>query len=622
MTKSKDGESVEGAASVKAETQRAHIAQQVKNAEERQHRIEERDGMVIEWDAPITMDDGVVLRADIFRPRGEGAFPVLMSHGPYAKGLSFQEGYTFAWTQLAREYPDALEGSSNKYQAWEVPDPEIWTRDWGYACIRVDSRGAGRSPGYLDVFSPRETKDYSNCIEWAGQQPWSNGKVGLTGISYYAMNQWQVAALRPKYLAAICPFEGAADFYRDALRHGGILTSFWIRWYPAQVASVQHGLGTRGPTNRNTGELIAGPETLNFEVLARNAADLPAQHRQSCFATDAYCTERTPRLEDIEVPIFSRGNWGGLGLHLRGNTEAFNRAGSKLKWLEMHCDTHWTEYYTRSGRELMRRFFDHFLRGEQNGWDNQPPVTLNVRTPSGSILRQENEWPLARTQWTRMYLDASSYALAKGEPANEAKADFRGFSQGRTFYSLPMTELTEITGPLAARLFISSSTRDADTFLALRAFAPNGRELLFQGASDPNVPLAYGWLRASHRKLDPSKSLPYRPWHTHDEHWPLTPGEIYELNIEIWPASIQLPPGYRLALTVGGQDFDHQLPGPLVPSSPPQYGSIRMSGCAIHVHDVAEDRPAEVFDGTTTIYTGGKHTSCLLLPIIPRAEVD
>jgi putative CocE/NonD family hydrolase len=376
-----------------------------------QHRVEERDGMVIEWDVPIVMDDGLVLRADVYRPLQAGRHPVLMTHGPYAKGLSFQEGFAFAWMQLERDHPDALEGSSNKYQAWETPDPEIWTRDWGYVCVRVDSRGAGRSPGVLDCFSARETRDYANCVEWAGVQPWSNGKVGLTGISYYAMNQWQVAALKPKHLAAICPFEGAADLYRDGVRHGGILTSFWIRWYPAQVSSVQNGLGTRGRINHNTGEPIAGPQTEPPELLARRLADLPAEHRGHDLF-DAYFQERTPKLEDIEVPILSRGNWGGIGLHLRGNTEGFMRAGSRQKWLEMHGDTHWTEYYTPAGRNLMRRFYDHFLKGEDNGWDREPAVLLNVRHPGERFaFRKEHEWPLARTQWTRAYLDAAQGAL-------------------------------------------------------------------------------------------------------------------------------------------------------------------------------------------------------------------
>jgi len=146
-----------------------------------QFRSEVRDGMRIEWDVPIRMEDGVVLRADVFRPVKEGRYPVIMTHGPYAKGLAFQEGYPGMWKTLSAKYPDAVAGSSNKYQNWETVDPEKWVPE-GYVCVRVDSRGAGRSPGYLDIFSPRETRDYYECIEWAGVQPWSNGRVGLLGI--------------------------------------------------------------------------------------------------------------------------------------------------------------------------------------------------------------------------------------------------------------------------------------------------------------------------------------------------------------------------------------------------------------------------------------------------------
>src|SRR3954470_7302968 len=208
-----------------------------------QHRIEERDGMRIEWNAPIAMEDGLVLRADIYRPTADGRYPVLMTHGPYAKGLSFQEGFAFAWMQLARDHPDALEGSSNKYQAWETPDPEIWTRDWGYVCVRVDSRGAGRSPGVIDCFSAREVQDYYECIEWAGVQPWSTGRVGLCGISYFAIMQWRVAALQPPHLHAVVAWEGLHDWYRDGAYHGGIRSTFASKWYPNQVSTVQYGLG-------------------------------------------------------------------------------------------------------------------------------------------------------------------------------------------------------------------------------------------------------------------------------------------------------------------------------------------------------------------------------------------
>src|SRR5690242_3634636 len=162
--------------------------------------------MVIEWDVPVPMDDGVVLRADVFRPDGPGQYPVILTYGPYAKGLAFQAGYADQWRLMVAAHTDVAQRSSNKYANWEVVDPEKWVPD-GYACVRVDSRGAGRSPGYIDHFSPRETQDFYDCIEWAGVQPWSSGKVGLNGISYYGINQWQVASLQPPHLAAMCVWE-------------------------------------------------------------------------------------------------------------------------------------------------------------------------------------------------------------------------------------------------------------------------------------------------------------------------------------------------------------------------------------------------------------------------------
>ncbi len=204
------------------------------------------DAMEIEWDVAITMDDGLILRADVFRPSDDDPHPVILTYGPYAKGLAFQEGYPDQWRRMVEQHPDVAAGSSNVYQNWEVVDPEKWVPE-GYVCVRVDSRGAGRSPGFIDHFSPRETEDLAACIAWAAEQSWSSGKVGLNGISYYGINQWHVASLQPPALAAMCVWEGAADWYRDMTHHGGIVSTFWANWYDMQVKTVQHGLGDRGP---------------------------------------------------------------------------------------------------------------------------------------------------------------------------------------------------------------------------------------------------------------------------------------------------------------------------------------------------------------------------------------
>lgn len=575
-------------------------------------KSEVAEGMRIDWDVEVPLSDGTFLRADVFRPLTDGQYPVLMTHGPYAKGLHFEDGFPGAWTNLVRDHPEIARGSSTRFANWETPDPERWVPN-GYICIRVDSRGAGCSPGVIDFFSPRETQDFYECIEWAGVQPWSNGKVGLLGISYYAANQWQVAALQPPHLAAIAPFEGFTDYYRDLVRHGGMLSTFMVRWYPNQVLNVQYGLGEKGRISRYAGTPIGGPETLDEEALAANRIDIKSTLLDHPLIDD-YFTARTPNLSKIEVPLLSWGNWGGMGVHLRGNIEGFVRSGSRHKWLEMHGLEHWTEFYTDYGLDLQKRFFDHFLKGIDNGWDHEPPLLLQIRHVDGFQQRKEAEWPLARTQWTRYYLEAEDLSISPDQIAAPATREFRAMQEELSFSTAPFAEETEITGPVAAKLFISSSTVDADLLLTLRLFEPQDKEVLFLGAVDPNVPLTQGWLRASHRKLDAGRSLPWRPFHSHDEVQPLEPGEVYELDVEIWPTCIVVPKGYRLKLTVSGHDFDHGLPEPM-----PQIYGVSQRGSSVMLHDEALDRPAEIYGGTTTVYSGGEQASYLLLPIIPAS---
>src|SRR5437660_446093 len=459
-------------------------------------KSELRDGMRIDWDVPIRMDDGLVLRADVYRPEAEGRFPVILSYGPYAKGLAFQDGYPSAWQRMVAEHPDVACGSTNKYQNWEVVDPEKWVPE-GYACVRVDSRGAGRSPGYIDHFSPRETKDFYLCIEWAGVQPWASGKVGLNGISYYGINQWHVASLAPPNLAAMCIGEAAADWYRDMTHHGGILSTFWANWYDMQVKTVQYGLGERGPQSRVTGKRVCGDETLSDRELYRNRCDLGDEilaHSQD----DDYHKARSPIWDKVTVPFLSAANWGGQG-------------------------------------------------------------------------------------------------------------------DGVTFVGAPLERETELTGPLAARLFVSSSTTDTDLFLVFRVFTPDMREVVFMGAIDPHTPIAQGWLRASQRKLDSELSAEYRPYPTHHEPEPLEPGEVVPLDIELWPTSIMVPAGHWLALTVRGRDYEW---GKATGARLSNFKN-ELRGCGPFLHDDPRDRPVALFGGRTTLHAGPLQQSYVLVPVIP-----
>ena len=578
-----------------------------------EQRSEIAHGMRIDWDVGIPMEDGIVLRADVFRPIDEGQYPVILSYGPYGKGLAFQEGFSGGWERLVAALPEVAEGSSNTYANFEVVDPEKWVKD-GYICIRVDARGSGNSPGFLNPKSIRETQDMYHCIEWAGVQPWSNGRVGLNGISYYATNQWFVASLQPPHLAAICTWEGAADYYRDNTHHGGILSQFLVTLYEWAVWRVQYGVGKNGLKSKANGKWVSGEETLSIDELKKNRIDIEAS-LLSHPLDDGYYKDRSANWSKVTVPFLSAANWGGQGLHPRGNFEGFMRANSSQKYLEAHGLSHWTHFYTNYGVELQKRFFGHFLKGENTGWDSQPPVQLQVRHVDKFVQRFENEWPLKRTQWTKLFLNLHSLSLDEVPSKTETTLSYDPLGEGNRFLSKPFEVETEITGPVAAKIFAASQSVDADLFLIFQLISPDGKEITFQGSNDPHAPIGLGWLRASHRKLDASLSRPYRPYHTHDEVWPLTPGRAEELDIEIWPTCIVVPKGYRIALTVKGNDYRYDGPTIRIPGI-----GYDMSGVGPFVHTHPQDRPLEIFGKQVTLEAGTVHQPYLLIPVIPQKE--
>ncbi|MCJ1456808.1 hypothetical protein MMC28_007173 [Mycoblastus sanguinarius] len=568
--------------------------------------------MFIQRDVAVPTEDGTILRADIFRPDDGAPAPVILNLGPYGKGIPWKDAYAPQWEWMNKTYPNFLPSSSKSYMTRETVDPETWV-PWGYVVVRVDSRGSGRSPGVLDVFSPREVKDFYDAIEWAGVQPWSNGKVGLNGISYYAINQWLVASLQPPHLAAMVPWEGAADFYRDWVRHGGIYCNgFLEKWFQRDIVPVQHG-NPDGRTDPWLGELATGPEKLSIEELDENLVN-PFKSILVHDLDDKFYHDRSVDWSRVTVPFLSAANWGGYGLHARGNFEAFTQAASSQKWLEGHPGKHEEWFYLEEGMALQKYFLDHFLKGIDNGWDREPSVLIHTRRPFSSafILRKEKEWPLADTRWTSVYLSAEDNNLTWQAPQERTSVTFDALGEPVTFLSAPLKQETELTGPMSTTMFISSTTTDADLFVTLQAFAPDGREVEFQGSTNPHTPLAQGCLRASQRKLDYARSESYRPYHTHDEVQPLTPGRVYELNVEIWPTCIILPAGYRVGLQVSGHDFERDTPSEAGTAQAP-------SGSGPFLHNNPTDRPEEVFGGRTTIHTGGDKTSFLTLPVIGDA---
>ena len=572
-----------------------------------------RDGMRIDWNVPITMDDGLVLRADVFRPVKDGQFPVILTYGPYAKNLAFQDGYPSAWQRMAEKHPDVTAGSSNLYQSWEVVDPEKWVPH-DYVCVRVDSRGAGCSPGFIDHFSPRETKDFYDCIEWAGVQPWSSGKVGLNGISYYGMNQWHVASLQPPHLAAMCVWEGSADWYRDMTHHGGILSTFWENWYDMQVKTVQYGLGEKRraqPRARRTGVRAGDAER-------GGAREEPRRFRRH---DPRPCDGRqiSPR------PLAGLGESGNAACSPPpiGAARACIRAAiSRASCAPPHSRNGWKRTASSTGRISTPTT-------AASSSCASSIISCTARTPAGRSSRKSfcrsatparNSSAAPRTNGrSRARNGPNSISTPRAwrcstkKPSGSAKLAFEAMGDGLTFLTPVLEHDTEITGPSALKLFASSSTRDADFFIVLRVFTGDLKEIVFQGAIDPHTPIAQGWLRASHRKLDKKLSLPYRPYHTHDKKQPLAKGVPVELDIEIWPSCIVVPAGYRIGLSVRGKDYEYGG------ASGGKLSNFKneLTGCGPFLHNDPRDRPPAVFGGTTTLHFGRGKAAYLLVPIIP-----
>ncbi len=569
--------------------------------------------MGIDWDVPIAMDDGIVLRADVFRPAAAGRFPVLLSYGPYGKGLSFQEGYSTAWQLLVRDHPDVVRGSSNRYQNWEVCDPEKWVPD-GYVVVRVDSRGAGRSPGEIDHHSPREIKDICACVEWAANEPWSSGKVGLNGISYYAVNQWRVAAMAPPHLAAVCIWEGYYDRYRDAARHGGILCSFTKNWQEMQVQTVQHGRGERGPRSAVTGELVCGPETLPEQELAQKRAPI-WQELSKRVIVDNYYRARTADADRITVPLLSSANWGGQGLHLRGNVEGYLAAASAQKWLEIHGGAHWAEFYTDYGLRLAEAVLRPFP--QRRRYRLGPAAAGDAAGPPYRpkfVERAEREWPLARTRWTRYLSRPDNRALVRKEPAAASQVSYDPAGDGVDFRTGPLDATRARDHRSVAAKLCVSSRRPTPIFCCCASSRPTARKWLSR-LHRPAYADRSGWLRASHRKLDPVRNrsrggLSYR---TTD--WPLVPGEAVELDVEIWPTSIVVPAGYSIVLSVRGRDYEWEGAAATLSNM-----KNPMKGCGPFTHEEPEDRPAAIFGGKVTLHARPGAAPYVLLPVIPERD--
>ncbi|KAF5596786.1 hydrolase family [Fusarium subglutinans] len=565
---------------------------------------------------PLKAGDGLV-RLNVYRPKGVDKVPVLVTYGPYGKDIWYQDFHPKSFSEVNPQH-------KSQHSAWETPDPGFWTKH-GYAIVRADERGLGQSTGKLDTMSRGTSEAFFDVVEWAAEQPWSSGKVGLLGISYYAGSQWRVAARKPKGLSAIIPWEGMSDYYRDRCRHGGILSNSFIKfWWNRQVITNQYGRPGRNARNW-------GPDTIEGDLpeeeLEANRQDQTIDNQVNRFRDEAYYASKEYDMGDIEVPLLSVGNWGGILLHLRGNIEGYINAGSKFKYLRLITGRHDLPFYYEEEVEIQRSFLDAFLKGEDRvGWSEEgkvAPVSLVLRKGNVGFndaekekaypRREESEWPIARTQYKKLFLTPEQ-GLSWEEPKTERKKlTYKALGTLEkpevVQFATPAFEAeTEITGHVVAHLNVSVSPdpsgptpSDIDLFVTLRHFDPSGEEVFYTGTAGDPVPLTKGWLRVSLRKVDTEHPkhrewLPHRNYTSKDVQ-PVIQGEVYGVDIEVWPTNVIVDKGGKLVFEVSSGDTQ---------------------GSGIFLHNDPVDRSPEVFQGSNHIHFGPRQQNYITLPVIPN----
>ncbi|MBN8819559.1 MAG: CocE/NonD family hydrolase [Sphingomonas sp.] len=528
----------------------------------RDHKQWTEEGLLIDRNVAVTMRDGVRILVDIYRPadRADGPMPILLGWSPYGK-----HGVT---DKLFPPYSGVQDGWMSRFTAFEAPDPAYWCAH-GYAVCIADSRGSWLSEGDLRHNGLGEGEDCYDLIEWLGVQLWCNGKVGMTGVSYLAAIQYLVGQLKPPHLAALNPWEGFSDWYREFAYHGGIRETGFV---PRGSANLRFGLSRYEDTNANV---------------------------QLHPVYDPYWESKEVDLSAIDIPAFVVGSWADQGLHTRGTFEAFRKFSSKDKWLLGHGQKKWAHYYMPESREMARAFFDQFLKGEDRGVRDWPPVQIEVRESAKKwTLRGEKEWPLARTRYQPLWLDAASGTLIKDPIAKEAQVSYDPLdTAGEAQFDIRFDADTEITGYMKLGLWVEAQgADDMDLFVAIQKIGKDGEPVgMTFYAFFETGPVALGWLRASHRALDEARSTPWQPVHSHLKEEKLQAGVPVPVEIEIWPSSTLFRAGETLRVLVKGMDIYREG----LPNLPfARHEELRNAGR--HV-----------------IHTGGKYDSHLLVPVIP-----
>lgn len=535
--------------------------------------------------ARVEMRDGIKLAVDIFRPADGGRFPALLAYSPYGKDVQ---------RVMEKQRPHSSRLGNGGQEAGDTG----FFVSRGYVHVIADVRGAGDSEGTYNFQGRKEQNDGYDLIEWIAKQPWCDGNVGMLGMSYFGVVQNLVAATQPPSLKAIAPYEAYTDRYRHSVYHGGIFDEgFFHQWFehlsvPPQKPLIYDFLPAEEIERRRralfkTPEIIESPYLhiqLKYETKNPLMFDFLIEPHDG-----PYYWERSSNrvLDRIRVPALLMARWSGWPIHLAGAFEAWKGINSTKKMIIM--ETEWITGPKRPWRDhqdIILRWYDHWLKGNDTGILDEPPITLLIK--GKDEYRDEREWPLARTKWTKFFLGADG-ELSSTTPAGQSTLAFRNDphlppnkpATGLGFATPVLQKDLEVTGPIVLYLSAKLDQPDATWIVTIRNMAPDG--------SAPVV--TKGWLRASHRALDPNKSTPFKPYHPHDRNVPVPAGEVQEYAIELRETSMLFKKGHRLVLQVRGQDTQLEEPvwyhtcNPLETKHEIEIGGVRASYLLLPVID-------------------------------------
>lgn len=557
--------------------------------------------IILERDVPIKLRDGVTIYTDIFRPADDKQHPAIMAMSPYGKEIGSQ------WLDDTPNHAGVPVKATSGLQKFEGPDPAYWCNH-GYAVINPDVRGAYNSEGIILFFGSDYGRDGADIIEWTAVQTWCNGKIGMSGNSWLAISQWFVAAQNPEHLAAIAPWEGLNDCYREIGTRGGVMMPEFIKMLSDSFASTEDG---------GIEDCIS---IMNTQPVMNN-----------------YWEDKAADLERITVPAYVVASYTNP-IHTYGSIEGYRRISSEHKWLRIHNTGEWDDYYNPEHTEDLRKFFDYYLMGKKNDWEKTPKVRVSVLNPGGKdiIDREEADFPIPRTQYKKLYLNAKNGTLNDMPVSAESQIIYNSDKKGKAVFTIKMDTDTEITGYMKLRLWVSALDHDdMDLIVKLEKRRPNG--LKYKYTLGPGMDMAAkGYMRVSLRELDEEHSTEENPRQSMVCEQKLKSGEIVPVDILIWPMGLLFKKGDMLRITVSAYKTAKMWTGPFklkmakielpkegftyMPDDKPEMYSIGGAEMFAGSDGTGTELPKDHNRGRHGIYTGGKYDSYLYLPVVPPKE--